>query len=345
MEGDFFVDYSKLDDIQRQFIQAKFDQNMMIIGKAGTGKSLIALHKLSFVPEGKTATVVVYTKVLQKYFKKGIEALGLRKNIRICYKDGGYPAHSDYMFVDECQDFTKEEVNELILRGTISYFFGDNDQAIMVFPNRTPQTIGITCMALGVKPIELFKNYRLTIQNAKFAEYVIKKDDIAKRCFRIGEKPILFSAPNYKGQIQTMIDIIKGQRLTRVGILLPYNSIQDANRSYDGIGYLSVEYVRDYMIKHGMPVEYKIHGESTLDFGTDLPKLVSWHCSKGLQFNDVFIPFCEYNYYEYRRNQIYVIVTRAYSRLHIGYTSDINTNFYPPISSEYYTIPSATTKI
>lgn len=154
-EGDFFVEYPQLDDTQRAFIEAKFDQNMLITGRAGTGKSLIALHKLSRVPHDKTATVVVYTKVLKKYFDEGMKVLGLGSNIRICYKDGGYPSNSDYVFVDECQDFTKSEIDDLVSRGKFSYFFGDNDQTIMVFSDRVPQSITETAKVLGVRPMEL----------------------------------------------------------------------------------------------------------------------------------------------------------------------------------------------
>ena len=44
-ESEFFIDYSSLDDFQRQLINRKNSKSMVVSGSAGSGKSLIALHK------------------------------------------------------------------------------------------------------------------------------------------------------------------------------------------------------------------------------------------------------------------------------------------------------------
>ena len=137
-----------------------------------------------------------------------------------------------------------------------------------------------------------------------------------------------------------MIRIIQNNQLTRVGILLPMNTMDTANRSHDTNAHLSVEYVKNYLDSHGMPSEAKMHDDASdvmeLDFKSTLPKILTWSSAKGLQFNDVFIPFCENNYEESRRGTLYVALTRVWNRLYIGYTGHVNSKFLPDESTDYY---------
>lgn len=74
----FYIDYSSLDDFQRKIIDGDNDKSMMVKGNAGTGKSLIALHKARQIAAlGKTYLIVVYTKTLKQYFADGLKTLGL----------------------------------------------------------------------------------------------------------------------------------------------------------------------------------------------------------------------------------------------------------------------------
>ncbi len=74
----------------------------------------------------------------------------------------------------------------------------------------------------------------------------------------------------------------------------------------------------------------------TLDFNSSVPKVLSWHSVKGLQFNDVFIPFCETAYDDVMKKALYVAITRAYNRLYIGYTGQPNPDIFPAVDSGYY---------
>lgn len=44
---DFYIDYANMDDIQRTYIKRKTNRHMVVTGTAGSGKSVIALHKLT----------------------------------------------------------------------------------------------------------------------------------------------------------------------------------------------------------------------------------------------------------------------------------------------------------
>lgn len=350
MDGDFYVDYSKLDALQVKIIGDKFYDHMVVKGKAGTGKSLIALHKLGRVAPDKTAVLIVFTTSLKQYFNDGFEALGIDEKTVFNF-DEWIPQKVDYVFVDECQDFSAAQIQQFIDNAIeYCYFFGDSEQSIYGWKGDGVQSVEESAKMLGVEPIELFKNYRLTKQNARLAEYVGQVSNLVNHCEKEGPRPRLFTGATINQQLDDMIRIIQNNNLTRVGILVPINTIEKANRSHDTHGYMSVEYVRDYLNAHGMPCEAKMNDDNNssvmeLNFKSTQPKVLTWSSSKGLQFNDVFIPFCENLYEDSRRGTLYVAITRCWSHLYIGYTSGINAKFLPAENSAYYEQAEAVEKI
>lgn len=344
------MDYSKLDALQIKIIGDKFYDHMVVKGKAGTGKSLIALHKLGRVAPDKTAVLIVFTTSLKQYFKDGFEALGIDEKTVFNFDDW-IPQKVDYVFVDECQDFSTAQIQQFIDNASeYCYFFGDSEQSIYGWRGDGVQSVEDSAKMLGVEPVELFKNYRLTKQNAQLAEYVGQVGDLVNHCEKEGPRPRLFTGATIDQQLDDMIRIIQNNNLTRVGILVPINTKEKANRSHDTHGYISVEYVRDYLNAHGMPCEAKMNDDNNssvmeLDFKSTQPKVLTWSSAKGLQFNDVFIPFCENLYEDSRRGTLYVAITRCWSRLYIGYTSGINTKFLPAENSAYYEKAEAVEKI
>ena len=225
MEGDFYVSYGRLDDYQRTIIENLFYSNEVVAGKAGTGKSLIALHKLARVPQGKRASLVVFTKSLKRYFEDGMRELGIEDHV-VQYEQEWDKQPVDYLFVDECQDFSPERIDEFIGKGGKCFFFGDSEQTIMNFADRVTQSVETTAHKLGVSIHYLFTNYRLTKENAALAERVGNVRDLVRHCVRQGVKPQLILGATPQAQLDAIMDIIKTNNLTRVGILLPYNSLR-----------------------------------------------------------------------------------------------------------------------
>ncbi len=339
MEGDFYVSYGRLDDYQRTIIENLFYSNEVVAGKAGTGKSLIALHKLARVPQGKRASLVVFTKSLKRYFEDGMRELGIEDHV-VQYEQEWDKQPVDYLFVDECQDFSPERIDEFIGKGGKCFFFGDSEQTIMNFADRVTQSVEETAHKLGVSIHYLFTNYRLTKENAALAERVGNVRDLVRHCVRQGVKPQLILGATPQAQLDAIMDIIKTNNLTRVGILLPYNTCARGNSSPNRDGKLSVEFVRNYMTSKGMAVEFKMNSNygdvMELDFHANTPKIINWYSVKGLQFNDVFIPFCETSYDDEKRKALYVAITRAYNRLYIGYSGQLCSDIFPGSESDLY---------
>ena len=60
----------------------------------------------------------------------------------------------------------------------------------------------------------------------------------------------------------------------------------------------------------------------TLDFTTEIPKVMTYHSAKGLQFETVFLPFYEGASDKESRKALYVAMTRTYRFLYLFYDSD-----------------------
>ena len=324
-ELDFYIDYSRLDKWQRGLIDRNLDKSMVVKGDAGTGKSLIALHKAkSLAATGKSCAIVVYTKTLCKFFSDGLKSLGL-SNVYHYKKWKRYIQMVDYLVVDECQDFTHEEIEDMKCQGNICFFFGDSEQSIMDFPDHPTQSVEKTAQDMNIELDELYTNYRLTKEIALLAEEITPNKNLAEKCVRTGEKPNLINAPNYDAQLDRIIEIIQNRSLKNVGVLMPYNRG----------GNMSVEYVKDYFLNKGIPCEFKYEAdketEMELDFHSGNPKIMTWWCAKGLQFQDVFIPGCEYNFGPSRLKPFYVAMTRCCERLYLVFSNGLS-SFFPSIN-------------
>jgi len=138
--------------------------------------------------------------------------------------------------------------------------------------------------------------------------------------------------------------------LTNVGILLRFNTTQTAF-SHSGNAQRSVQYVKDYFESKGITVEYKyninLDTDMDLDFQSSNPKILTWWCAKGLQFKDVFVVDCNFDYIEQGEttkeektlaSAWYVALSRTSERLFISYTDKLCDRF-PVESSDLYANP------
>lgn len=374
---DFYIDYSAMDEIQRPFIDRKVNHHMVVTGTAGTGKSVIALHKLRQVSTKGSYAIIVYTKSLKKYFVDGIKAMirdrlenygetiNLNCNCVFYYQEWSEwrwrnpGSRVDYLIVDECQDFTPEQINRMLAFGRICFLFGDADQTIMDFDTKITMNPEQTAKSLGVRAERLYYNYRLTIETAKVVEQVPHPQvvtDVSTSCVRHGEKPRLIKATSFDGQLDRIIEIIHNRALTNVGILLRFNTKEKAYNKCR-MAWKSVEYVKDYFQGKGITVEYKYNinrdTDMDLDFHSSNPKILTWWCAKGLQFKDVFVVDCDCDYVSQglsdkeRRTYAsawYVALSRTSERLYICYTGSLS-NRFPVTTSDLYSNPDRVSTI
>lgn len=337
MNDEFFVDYTEMDDFQRRLIDRKINKAMVVTGSAGSGKSVVALHKAKQVASmTNDYAIVVFTKTLRRYFEDGMKQLDLRN---VFHYHKWTKQRVKFLIVDEIQDFSQSEVTEMLKCAEICFFFGDTAQSIMAFKEGGTQSVATTAQMMNVDADKLYWNYRLTIENAIVTGNVIGDDgELAACCKRHGEKPKLINLPSFDAQLDEIIRIVNNRSLTSVGILMPFNTKDKASKSSIHDSKLSVEYVHQYLLEKGVPNEFKYNAnqdtEMDINFHSSIPKVMTWHSAKGLQFKDVFVPGCGcYIDEEDRRKSLFVAITRSSERLYILH-SDKLSNFFDHVKPE-----------
>lgn len=331
---------SELDDDQIKVLTATLDKSCIVSGCAGSGKSVLALIKAQRIQKerGNDYEIIVYTKALCRYMESGRKALGLNNPFYYLHKwkRSWCDKQADYIIVDEIQDFTSEEIQGFINAARKNFFFfGDNAQSIYYDPGRNValEDIGYL-LPQDNKPKmwELYRNYRLPIQVARFVQYVgVDLNPFEESTYKnAGGDDSIPHVLQYESPIE-QIEAIKriiGDRLTDVAILLPLNEqVKEVGKILTS---LEVNYEQKYNNKD--PEKAK----DNLEFDTSNLKLMTYHSAKGLQFETVFLPLLETSDVEAKRKALYVAMTRTYKQLYIMYSGNLP-NVLADIPAELYT--------
>lgn len=323
----FYVRDSELDEYQVQVIQRRTDRSFIVKGCAGSGKSILALWKVKQIQEESRGSYyfIVFTKTLKQYMKDGIRTIGLRDD-RILYhhqwKDQGCPS-ADYIVVDEAQDFDSTQIHEFqrsARRALLLY--GDSAQQIYKFRDPKPLSMEQIMVQTGLPNEQLVWNHRLPKKIARFAQYLSESDDaLESRCRNEGsELPKILKYPSLNAQLDAIVQIVRNRNFDDVGIFFRRNT--------------QVESAYHYLVNKGLQVERKSNEGMDLNFTSDNAKVITLHSSKGLQFEAVFIPDCNYEK-EDDRSPLYVAITRSYQSLYIMHSGDLS-NFFDEIPNRFY---------
>jgi len=332
MKKDWMIKESELDDDQIKVLTATLDKSCIVSGCAGSGKSVLALIKAQRIQKerGNDYEIIVYTKALCRYMESGRKALGLNNPFYYLHKwkRSWCDKQADYIIVDEIQDFINAARKNF-------FFFGDNAQSIYYDPGRNValEDIGYL-LPQDNKPKmwELYRNYRLPIQVARFVQYVgVDLNPFEESTYKnAGGDDSIPHVLQYESPIE-QIEAIKriiGDRLTDVAILLPLN--EQVKEVGEILTSLEMNYEQKYNNKD--PEKAK----DNLDFDTSNLKLMTYHSAKGLQFETVFLPLLETSDVEAKRKALYVAMTRTYKQLYIMYSGNLP-NVLADIPAELYT--------
>ena len=135
MKKDWMVKESELDEYQIKALMATLDKSCIVMGCAGSGKSVLALIKAQRIQKecGDNYEIIVFTKALCRYMNSGRQELELHNQFyhHWHWKNRLNCKSADYIIVDEIQDFTTEEIEEFIsATNKHFFFFGDTAQSI-----------------------------------------------------------------------------------------------------------------------------------------------------------------------------------------------------------------------
>lgn len=334
----WLIPESKLDGIQHDVLD-NLNANMVIKGCAGSGKTVLAIYKLARIISENLGSYafVVYTVTLKEFIKNGIEQFeDLRdklKELKVYYKqeviellDNNEFEYVDYMFIDEVQDLEVDFIAQLhkyVKKNII--VLGDDEQQIYTIRNNGILIDNIAdTIKFDRENIKLLEtNYRVPKAIARFSGNIIGDNGkLYRKCVKdIGEKPVINKYKSFYEELDAIMNFIDEESISDVAILVPFNK--------------DVITVKNYFKEKSIEVEYKYNDNdnnrmiSNIDFTNNIVKVLTYHSSKGLEFDYVFLPKCDKidpvieEKLRYRQ-ALYVACTRAKKQLFISYSSSIN---------------------
>ena len=360
MRKEWFVDEGLMDEIERKVLYATLENKSIVVsGSAGSGKSLIAVTIAKRIEEKGLGErrIVVYTKALEEYIREGIKTLNFNCNLthhdpwkwrsvekwdnngNRYFEKELYCPHADYFVVDEIQDFSIEDI-QLFIESTDKFccFFGDMAQSVYQKGKITmKQVLKSIPDSMNPKEYTLYYNYRLPIGIAKVAQYVgMNLESFEEGKYKSKETtiPRIIKEDNNDIQIKIIADYCKEHINSETAILVPYklDVINVCTKLKEFGVNCEMKYDVPDPFKEAAKIGKKISGipdeqfrsVDTLDFSTNNVKVLTYHSSKGLQFQTVFLPWINQNpqFAGEMRTPLYVAMTRTYRDLfilHQGY--------------------------
>jgi len=320
VNSDWDVDEESMDDDQLDLIERTLDKSMLVAGCAGSGKSVIAMHKAEQIAQqGEDVILIAYTKSLTGFMSTGKPIGPYRFYYHNQWVKQGKP-QADYIIVDEIQDFTQEEIQDFIQAAKKYYmFFGDTAQSIYKQYGKQTLTIEEIAKLTGLNVLKLYNNYRLPRSVAKITQdYVgVNVDPYKEKVYQNKEKSLPYII--YKNSIEEQVDSIKaivGNNAGKsIGILLPSNEL--ALKVSEELRKKNV----GCELKYSTDMKIDTRYVDTLDFASIMPKIMTYHSAKGLQFDIVILPMYNGASDNESRKALYVAMTRTMHKLYVFYST------------------------
>ena len=355
----------QLDPDQRDFInvESKKTGNIWVKGFAGSGKSVLLIHSLKNIiqkePNAKVV-VVVYTHSLIDMFKAGMQELNLPSSIPVMtYYEFVDKNHQnfDYIFCDEVQDLPAKVLYAMTSRAKKVIVAGDSNQSIydtdprwrepVVNPNQVGDIINAKAFTLNMI-------HRLTRSIINAVQKILPSMNIwgAKRDLtKVDVNIRLCEASSEEEEVKYIYqEALKGTNVGDTSVILfpTTNSIAKfANLVLSTNGKPQWDEKKnqwekpDYgdLNRHFRSSRIKLQfvgsGYGALK-DAELNKeaiLMTYHSSKGLDFDNVFLPFLNTHFYLYpskAETLFMVAMTRSRKNLYLtyfGYTHDLVDKF------------------
>ena len=353
----WIIEENKLDVQQRDFLN-NVDinrKNVWIKGFAGSGKSILLAYtakKVCTKSPSASILLIVFTQSLVEMFKSAFKEIGLSVAVETYYKFMKDSSHYDYILCDEVQDLTPRILQAMNNRGTHVIVAGDSNQSIYdrdpqwqeetVSPSEIGRLINGDAFELGII-------HRLSRSIIDAVQRFLPRMNIfsAKRDMTKSDTQIrLCEAPSEEKEVSYVIE--QATKAVNVGdtaaVLLPsaQKIIHFVNLNLNHAGkpawggatnqYGKTDFgaMNVYLKENGLKMQYVGNGYGTFSENDRRIILMTYHSAKGLDFDNVFIPFANNNLYispdeSIAKTLFMVAMTRARKNLYIsyyGYQSD-----------------------
>jgi len=350
------VSEDKLGPDQREILNeiSKDWQNTWIKGHAGSGKSVLLIHLLrDYLAKNPNARVCVvgFTHALLDLMRTGIEELNLPKHkIPVTTMHGftGKPNEYAAIFCDEFQDMPLKFVNIMTIRTNLIISAGDTEQSIYykipkfgLPPAKESEIIN----SIQSKRHELTYIYRLTdsmiellgnvFPSIKQGKPNVEKNDTDIRYKTFNsleqEREYVWKEAQKINSSDDMVAILFPEREQIKGFCEWINF----KNGYDPIPKIilkNFDLLNSYFEENNIPLMYIGSGHGSLQQADKDNKIVlmTYHSSKGLDYEHVFVPFItedlDVGKHGHPDRVLFVAFSRAKQNLYITYTGKINKN-------------------
>lgn len=355
--GNWAVSYSHLDSEQKDFLDRHLTDghNYWISGFPGSGKSTILAHSIKTIkgdnPDA-TYMVVVYTHSLIDMFRAALNELGVNNlNIETMYQFLSESRSYDYILCDEIQDMTPRIINAMRERCKHLIVAGDENQSIfekdVKYKEDTVSAAQIETLT-GGKKYELSIVHRLSpaIQEAvvRFMPSFSKMSNLRNpadkssqiRLCRASskEKEVKYiwdralQRPNSGSGTSVVLLPMANEILDFVDCVCDIEGVPRWERTSNHWNKPDFEAMNKYLREHNIRLQYVGNGVGNFNDTSDV-FIMTYHSSKGLDFDSVFLPDIDSQLYISSDSQIaqaafMVAMTRSRNELYICYSGEPN---------------------
>ena len=348
----WIIPENKLDAQQRDFID-NVDitrKNVWIKGFPGSGKSVLLAHtirKIKAKDSRASVLVVVFTHSLIKMFEAAFAEMGYRVEVVTYFQFMRTSRTYDYILSDEVQDLTPSVLRSMNSRAKHVVVAGDSNQSIF---DSNPQTGEDTVTPsqinslLDSREFELNIIHRLSTSIKLAVQKFLPRINIfsgRKDPTKVDTQIRLCEAHNRDEEVKYILR--EGKKANNVGqtvgILIPTHAdildffqrllrLENKNAwevQLDSYGNPNYESLNRYISSMGIPIQYV--GNRFGSFSDDTRKitLMTYHSSKGLDFDNVFLPYLNNSLFivsdeTLSKTLFMVAMTRSRNNLYLTYS-------------------------
>lgn len=342
---------NKLDDQQRDFVDnVNINQkNIWIKGFPGSGKSILlayTIQKTKRSTPGASVVLVVFTQSLIEMFKAAFKEMGMEVNVETYFKFMKSSSCYDYVFCDEVQDLTPRVLREMNKRAQHIVVAGDSNQSIY---ESDPQYHESTVSPSEINNLLSSKEYELGIIHRLSKSIIQVVQKFLPRMNVLTNPPIftdkstevrMCEARNNAEEVEyIMKEAKKAVNVGKTaGVLLPTqkNILTFVNEALtlagkpiwreqtNNWGKIDFGAMNDYLRGQDMPLKYVGNGYGSFSESDGKITLMTYHSSKGLDFETVFLPFLNNSlfiaYDETLSKTLFMVaLTRSRNNLYLTY--------------------------
>lgn len=345
----WLVPENMLDDQQRDFIEnVDIDQrNVWIKGFPGSGKSVLLAYTMKRIKRKDASAkvvVVVFTHSLIAMFKAAFAEMGVSANIMTYYEFMDGSSNYDYILSDEIQDMTGRVLSTMNSRAKHVIVAGDENQSIYdIDPKYRESTVTPSQISslLNCRDFELGIIHRLSSSIISAVEKFMPnmniftaRRDMTKRTTQIR----LCTASSAEEEAKYIMK--EAQRAVNIGdtaaILIPSQQkiIDFFQMALSALGknqwsvqlnkWGQVDYnkLNSYLKSNNVKLQYVGNGYGSFTESDGRICVMTYHSSKGLDFDNVFLPGLNQSLYinsneKLSRTLFMVAMTRSRNNLYL----------------------------